>query len=214
MKKLIYLLICTLLFQSCLICNLTSEQISDCLDDPDNCVYYDDLVFEIGLGKAMILGGESWVDPLGAQVTIETRFMDITDKSYLTTGLGLSYQGAGYDEYDYSGTVRLSYVNAPLMFNYKTNNGLYGEIGLQPGFLLRARDLIEGGENLSYRDWVKKVEIGLPVGGGYWVNDQISLGVRATYGILNLNSPGDIYKDHNLLVTGVANIKLFRAKRD
>jgi hypothetical protein len=55
----------------------------------------------IALAKVGIGGkesGESWEDPLGMQVGIETKILEINESSSVITGVNYSLQGGGYDE--------------------------------------------------------------------------------------------------------------------
>lgn len=154
----------------------------------------------LGWGPSTIRGGSSWKDPVGMQVGIETKIMEVNDHTSLSSGLNFTLQGAGYEETYVSGRVRLGYLNVPLIYTYETPSKIYGEIGLQPGVLLVAKDKYDG-KSYDYKDAVNKFELGLPVGVGYKINDQMSVGVRGTYGITNLDS--DDGSDHNLLVVGM-----------
>lgn len=148
-----------------------------------------------GLGSADILGG-SYDDPLGAQVGIEAKIYDLGENSSLTSGLGVSLQGGSYNDPEGSGAVHLTYLNVPILYTYNSPSRIYGEIGLQPGLLIRAKDDFEG-TVYDYMDYVNKFELGLPVGIGYRINDKLNVGIRATYGITNVENSDDSY--HNLL---------------
>lgn len=175
------------------------------------------LVVIAAIGKTWIGGrnaGNSWRDPVGGQVGIETRFIEFNENMSLNGGINFSIQGAAYEEhgtydeymydsYDLKGKVSLNYLNLPVLFNYQTNSGFYGEAGLQPGFLLRARDKIDGGESFDTKDYVNCFDLALPLGAGYHINDQISVGARATIGLTNLSNWGTGDKDHNYMVMGV-----------
>lgn len=197
MKKIILILLCVGAFSSCCIWYPTPSE---------ECIEYVDFI--LGGGKSWIAGNESWKDPFAAQVSIETKFHEISDYSSFRTGLGFSFQGSSYEEPGFAGKVSLSYINIPVLFNYQSNSGIYGEIGLQPGFLLSAKDKVDGDQGYSYRDFVKKFELGLPVGGGYWLNEQLSLGIRATFGITNLDNTGSEIADHNILIVAVARYRM------
>lgn len=155
----------------------------------------------IGIGKSGIIGGESWVDPVGFMAGVETRIISFSNQAFIRGGLGFSLQGAGYEESTVSGSVRLSYLNLPVLFTYKGKGKIFGEVGLQPGFLLSAKDKYDG-ESYDYKDHVNSFELGLPLGVGYAVNDKIHLGIRFTYGLTNLSSSGH-GTDHNYLIVGM-----------
>lgn len=178
MKKVIILLFCAGLLQSC--------------------------IAILGIGSADILGG-SYDDPVGAQVSIESKIYEMDENSSFNAGLGVSLQGGAYDETEGSGTVKLTYLNVPLLYTYESNKGIYGEIGLQPGILLRAKDKYNG-VLYDYKDYVSKFELGLPIGIGYRLNDNLSVGIRATYGITNVEDSEDSF--HNLLTVALISYKL------
>lgn len=213
MKRIILPLLCVIAIQSCAI--LEGEKSFSCLGvkickiDSTHPYLNEDVLFLVGVGKATIRGDSSWNDPLSGQLALEQKVFELNENSSFYSGLGISYQGSSYEEQGFSGVVRLSYVSMPLLFNYESKCGIYGEIGLQPGFLLFARDKIAGSrESWSYGDFVKNFELGLPLGVGYRLNDQFRLGIRATYGITNMQNWGSDIRNHNLLITGVAGYRL------
>lgn len=169
MKKFIFLIPLALVFQSCGIF--------------------------LGFGLSDILGG-SFDDPVGAQVSVETKVYELNDNSSLSSGLGVSFQGGSYHDTEGSGTVHLAYLNVPMLYTYETPKRFYGEIGLQPGFLIRAKDNFEG-VTYDYKDYASKFQLGLPVGIGYKLNENFSVGVRSTYGITSVENSEGGY--HNFL---------------
>ena len=176
----------------------------------------------IGIGKSGIGGknsGNSWEDPLGGIIGVETKIYKFDENSSLKTGLNVSFQGADYsesydtdsynanrlksalDEHQFSGTVKTTYLNIPFLYNYSANSGFYVEAGLQPGYLLSSKDKFDEG-SYDYKDYMKKFELGLPIGAGYWVNNQLCIGARAIWGLTNNSDSGSGDKDHNYLITG------------
>jgi hypothetical protein len=171
----------------------------------------------LGVGPSTIFGGSSWKDPVGAQIGVESKIMEISESSSLSSGVNLTWQGAGYEEtygeagygdMSFSGKVRLGYVNVPFIYTYATQSNFFGEIGLQPGVLLVAKDKYEN-ESVDYKDAISTFELGLPFGVGYRVNEQVTVGLRGTYGITNLDNTDSGVADHNFLLVGrfVYNIK-------
>lgn len=179
MKKLLFLLLIAFLLQSC------SPKVLRCL---------------LATGYSNIKGG-SYEDPVAAQVGVETKVMDINDQSSLSSGVNFTYQGGAYTDSYVSGKVRLGYLNIPVLYTYQFPSRVYGEIGLQPGFLLLAKDKYDGG-SYDYKDHVNKFDLGLPIGVGYKINDQMSVGVRGTWGFGNVEKSND-ENTHNLLVVGM-----------
>ena len=119
-------------------------------------------------------------------------------------GINLSMQGAGWEE-DYGeglvkGTSRLWYLNVPLTVRYPFENGFYAEAGLQPGFLLSAKDK-EGGDSWDIKDWFKTFDLGIPVGIGYDFPNNFGVGLRVVPGVLNINAGEyESYTDRNFTV--------------
>lgn len=200
MKKIIILLLMTMVCQSCWWWEEAERERREAERRQS------EMMFMLGLGKTTIVdpstGETSYVDPIGAQVGIESRIVEVNEKSSLDIGLNLSFQGADYVDPGITGTVKLSYLNVPILFNYDFSKNIFAEVGLQPGFLISARDKYRD-QNDNYSDAIKKIEVGLPVGVGYRLNDKIDLGIRATFGLTNINSNGE-GNDHNLLVVARA----------
>ena len=220
MRKIFHFLLIAVTLQSCVSIRTTTKRESKTVTNQTQSVnnpLLQYMAIVLGVGKSWIGGknaGESWKDPVGGQIGVETKFIEFNENLSLNGGINFSFQGADYkehgsyddyliDTYDLSGKVCLNYVNIPVLINYKTNSGFYGETGLQPGFLVRARDKIDGGENFDSKEYVNSFELALPLGAGYHINDQISVGARATIGLTNLSEWGTGHKDHNYLVMGV-----------
>ena len=180
----------------------------------------------LGPGYSMINGGESWSGTFGFQVGLETQVYKWNENSSLYVGLLFSYQGAAYEESVsidpyflkstndevWSGTVRLGYICVPVLYNYLWDNGFYLEGGVQPGFLVSAKDEVDGADSYDYKDYIKTFDLGIPVGAGFWFNDRLSLGARAVFGVTNINTDGtDLYSsddtDRNMMILGVARFK-------
>lgn len=161
----------------------------------------------LGFGSAFIMGNESWKDPFGFQVGIEAKVLEMNNNSSVNLGLGFSKQGAGWEEGELSGRVNLYYLNVPLLYRYTSNQWIYGEIGLQPGILLSAKDKYNGITE-DYKYGVKTFELGLPVGAGYQISEQLAVGVRVTYGLTNLDKLGSDVADHNVLAVVIVRYSL------
>jgi outer membrane protein with beta-barrel domain len=102
-------------------------------------------------------------------------------------GIKFSMQGGKYKEDNgVAGKIVTSYIQLPLLARYKTASGFYGEIGLQPGFLLSAKDKYDGYTD-DFKSYVKSFDLGLPIGLGYEMKNGLSLGIRVTPGIFNID---------------------------
>ncbi len=182
MKTFLILLFCTIGFQS-------FSQIE-----------FTNVIFSGGVGPSLIFGHESWNGPvLGVQLNASSGIIEMNENTSINAGLGVSFQGSAWDTGDYDGVTRLIYLNIPILFNFNASEKFYAEIGLQPGFLLSAKDKYDGTIE-DYSDYVNGFELGLPFGAGYKINEQITVGGRATLGITNLYAEDDSDKsDHNFM---------------
>ena len=100
----------------------------------------------------------------------------ISDPFAITAGVLYSMQGAkGKDNSewkDYSET--LTYINIPILANYYIFPGFAVKAGLQPGFLVSAKQkYTAGGHDVEYTgtDGMKKVDFSIPIGLSYEFSD-------------------------------------------
>ena len=162
-----------------------------------------------GVSKSSIVGeSESWKDPVGAMGGVILTFAKIADESiWFRAELNLSMQGAKWEE-DYgmgvvSGRVNLLYLNIPIVARYQLKGGFYGELGIQPGFLLSAKDKYEGITD-DYKDYVNTFDFGIPIGAGYEFKNNLGVGLRVVPGITNINKDPDgesTAKDRSLVAS-------------
>lgn len=169
------------------------------------------LTINATVGGSTVTGADSWQTKPGAQLSVESNIYDLNENSSIKAGLGFSMQGAKWEDtymYSYksanmtaassmSGTTSLSYFILPLMYSFETDKGMYAEIGFQPGLLLSAKDKYNGTSN-DYKESVNSFELGLPLGVGYRLKNGIGIGVKAIYGLTNMDKT-EGGKGHNLL---------------
>ncbi len=159
-----------------------------------------------GLGVSSNLGSKSWSPKMGGQIGVEAPLFRFTQSSSVVTGLGASFQGAAWEEEMYSGKVNTSYLNIPFLYTYESPGGFYGQAGLQPGFLLSAKDKYDEG-SYDYKDNMNKFDLGFPLAAGFIINDKVRVGARANIGLINnSNYPGG-NKDHNFTFNAVFNYR-------
>ncbi|WP_340112104.1 porin family protein [Maribellus mangrovi] len=169
----------------------------------------------VGPGMSHILGGESWDPTFGLLLGVETNVYNINETSSIKAGVVFTLQGANYsvsystdiymqtlksvqlDEMSYSGKVSLSYIYILVLYNYISENGLYFEGEIQPGFLVSAKDEYDGGDKEDYKDAIKTFDLGIPVGAGYWINDRLSLGTRAVFGLTTIDTDESVDSNEN-----------------
>ena len=148
----------------------------------------------IGPQYSSIVGEDDcYKGKLGFYAGFSAGLMDMMSTSLrLRAGANISMQGADYEE-DFGGgeviegSTCLLYLNLPVVARYQLENGFYGEAGLQPGFLLRARDNTEG-ESYDYSDFVNSFDFGIPFGIGYEFQNNFDVGLRIIPGLTNINA--------------------------
>ena len=190
---------------------------------------FSDFGILVGPGLSHVFGGESWNPAFGFMLGAETNVYEMNETSALKVGIVFTMQGAAYKEVysdiygmalksalaldiEYSGKVTLSYIGIPIMYNYRSDNGLYVEAGIQPAFLISAKDKYEG-ESIDYKDYINSLDIGIPVGAGYWINERISVGARAVFGLTNINDESSMdyssdESDRNFILMGTVKISV------
>ncbi len=171
-------------------------------------------------GKTWYTGEPSWRDPVGMQVAVETKVVEVNKSAYVTAGIGYSMQGSAYEEQSFSGKVTAHYLIAPLLYYYQHNRGFYAECGLQPSVLLAAKDKYkssgEGGYNYEgsddYKDQMKSFNLGLPVGAGYRFKNGVGLGIRTIFGLSKNHKEGNS-RDMLILLRASVVLQDFMKKR-
>jgi outer membrane immunogenic protein len=157
-----------------------------------------------GVQTAWISGSSSWSSGLiGGQAGVGMHIANLNEHLGFLGELNYSMQGSNWEE-DFGegvekGHVSASYLNLPLVLRYMFGSdpaaGLFGELGLQPGFLLSAEDHWSGGSE-DFKDQMNSFDLGIPVGVGYQMKGNLGVGLRYIYGLTNINS-GDGDSFHN-----------------
>lgn len=122
-----------------------------------------------------------------------------TNQLALTGGLLVSMQGSGYENTsvtkDYSTTA--TYINVPLLANFYVAPGFAIKAGIQPGFLISAKD--KGKTNVagswhefdhSGTDGMKTFDLAIPLGLSYEFSDFV-IDARYNLGISKVFEVGD-----------------------
>jgi Outer membrane protein beta-barrel domain len=103
--------------------------------------------------------------------------------------MGEKYEDSFGDE-EYTMTINLSYISIPLMARFQGKSGLYGEVGLQPQFLVGAKVKAEG-ESEDIKEETNSFDFGIPAGIGYEFNHKIGIGARYYFGFTNIAKDSD-----------------------
>lgn len=149
-----------------------------------------------GSGLSHVFGGEK-LDPSFAYLFgVEKNVLQFSEKSFLNMGIVFSMKGAEYSEIvteedgSLSGKITLGYIGVPVVYRHRSPGGFFWEAGLQTGFLVSGKDHPENGDKADYKESVKKVDISIPAGIGYWFNRRFSIGARAVYGLTDMSGDG------------------------
>lgn len=150
---------------------------------------------KVGYINSTVVGdeAESWDCRSGLLVGVMTRF-SLGDQFSLQPELHYAQQGADYKDefsdgmssFEYTGTVKLDYINIPVMAQYEAFPGFTIEAGPQLGFLVSAKDEYdfdgESGED-DVKDLVKGVDFAMGLGLGYTFGNGINLAARYNFGL-------------------------------
>jgi len=91
---------------------------------------------------------------------------------------------------DSNSTIKLNYLNIPVLAKYYIADAFTFEAGPQIGFLLSAKN-----QGDDIHDFYKTLDFGLNLGCGYEFTDNISLGVRYTVGLTNVADNSNVPPD-------------------
>jgi len=114
-----------------------------------------------------------------------------------------SSQGSDYSETDLEGTVKLDYLNVPLIGKYYVAEGFSLEAGPQIGLLLSATDKGEfdgGSYDDDIKDFIKGIDFGINFGVGYKLDSGLNFGARYNLGLSDVN---DDYEEGGTYKNGV-----------
>lgn len=118
----------------------------------------------------------------------------IAEKFGITAGLLYSMQGANYDGDD---KLKLGYLNIPILANYYVIPGLAIKAGVQPGFLLSAKD--EDGDD--EKDGMNSFDLSIPIGASYEYKNFV-FDARYNFGLTKINKHGsNSHKNSVFMIT-------------
>ena len=106
----------------------------------------------------------------------------IMEKLGVTAGLVYSMQGAKYEGDD---KEKFDYLNIPILANYYVIPGLAVKAGIQPAFLLSAKD--EDGDDI--KDECNTFDFAIPIGASYEYKNFV-VDARYNFGLTKINKDG------------------------
>lgn len=133
---------------------------------------------------------------VGAVAEIEINSASAFQVELLYSGQGFSLESGEYqDEVIKENTIKMNYLNIPLLYKYYVSEGFSLEIGPQIGFLLAASDENETSEDLN--DQLTTASFDLALGLGYKLENGINFNARYTYGFTDVwKGVDDGYEDY------------------
>ena len=126
--------------------------------------------------------------------------ISLSDKFIFQPELLFSKQGAKNEETNYS--LKLNYLNIPLMIKNVVADKFAFEFGPQIGFLLSANKEYEAtssgetvSDKLDVKDYYKSIDFGLNFGATFDVSEKVIIGARYNVGLSNIIDDEDTEKD-------------------
>ena len=92
-----------------------------------------------------------------------------------------SGQGTSLSDSSQTGNLNYSYINVPVLFKYQHVSGLFAETGPQIGFLLSAKEKVEG-QSIDVKSSTQSTDFSWVFGVGYKL-PKINLGIDARYNL-------------------------------
>ena len=126
---------------------------------------------------------------VGLDVGVEGEYYTSTD--WLSISAAVKYEQLGWKFKDVD-AAKLDYINIPIMANFYVAKGFALKVGLQPGFLVNAK---QGG--VDYKDQCKTFNFAIPVGLSYEFKNGITLDLRGGYSPTRVDkNGGSNYKNY------------------
>lgn len=156
---------------------------------------------KIGLNVATMTNDDDAKSRLAFVGGLEFEYFASSDFSF-SFGALYSQQGCKGESDGFAGTIKLDYINVPLIANYYLADGFALKVGIQPGFLINDKVkvsansvLVEVGleESLKASGFdakLKSLDLSIPIGLSYTINN-IQLDARYNWGMTKIISgPG------------------------
>jgi hypothetical protein len=130
-----------------------------------------------------------WSPKLAVQIGVATNIATFKEHINLRTEINTSFLGSNYEDvtYNVKGKINLIYAYAPVTMEFNTKTGFLVEAGIQPGLLLSAKDRIDG-TSTYFGDYIRNFDFGIVGGIGYKFSNDISIGLRASLGFINISA--------------------------
>lgn len=146
---------------------------------------------KVGMNIASLTKADGADSRIGLAVGAEAEYQ-IEDRISLSAGLLYSMQGATASEDGVDETIKLDYINIPILANIYVTKGLALKVGVQPGFNVTHKYKVEKGSASASDDidGVKSFDFSIPVGASYEFSNLV-LDARYNWGLTK------VFKDAN-----------------
>lgn len=154
----------------------------------------------IGMNLGFMSNSEDCPTRVGLVIGTELEYQ-ATNNVGLSAGLLYSQQGCKVDD---NGTLKLDYINIPLLANVYVAKGFAVKLGLQPGFLINDKAKV-GDSGVSVEaglgDLSKNFVLSVPVGISYEFSN-IQLDARYNWGVTHaLSAEGESSNSSAFMIT-------------
>lgn len=146
----------------------------------------------VGMTLATITDFDNVKMKAGLVAGVEAEY-GISENFGITGGVLYSMQGCKAKEGDRK--TKLDYINVPILANYYVIPGLAIKAGIQPGFLMSAKDK----DGNSLKDEMKKVDISIPLGASYEFENFV-IDARYNLGLTKGNKNGSASNKNSVLM--------------
>lgn len=145
---------------------------------------------KVGLSLANVTKGDGDIR-VGAVAGAEFEYQ-VSDIFSLSAGALYSMQGCKGEVEGYDATVKLDYLNIPILANVYVAKGLAVKLGIQPGFNVTSKASVEkGGTKVTTElDDVESVDFSIPVGLSYEINNFV-IDARYNLGVNKIADEAD-----------------------
>ena len=142
---------------------------------------------KVGVNIANITDADDADPRIGLAAGAEFEY-GLTDNIGLSAGVLYSMQGFKTTEEGVDCTLKLDYLNVPILANFYVAKGFAVKLGVQPGFKLSSKAKFKGSggsKEVEVEDGVKSVDLSIPVGLSYQYQN-IVFDARYNWGVTKI----------------------------
>lgn len=145
---------------------------------------------KVGLNLANVTKGDGDIR-VGAVAGAEFEYQ-VSDIFSLSAGALYSMQGCKGEVEGIDATVKLDYLNIPILANVYVAKGLAVKLGIQPGFNVTSKASVEksGTKVTTDLDGIESVDFSIPVGLSYEINNFV-IDARYNLGVSKIMDGSD-----------------------